>query len=112
MKISKSTWLKVIAVITSMLLLVGCSVPESTDASETNQPIFISKEDSKKNLGFNDFVGSISIYNDDGELYFTFAGLIENKCLKYQHKIYHPMATFECEGHEKKKEEKNGKKHA
>ena len=36
----------------------------------------------------------------------------EHKCLKYQHKIYHPMATFECEGHEKKQEEKNGKKHA
>lgn len=36
----------------------------------------------------------------------------EHKCLKYQHKIYHPMATFECEGHERKKEDKNGKKHA
>lgn len=78
MKISKSTWLKAIAVIISTLLLVGCSVPESTDTSEMDQPLFISKEDSKKNLGFNDFVGSISIYNDDGELYFTFAGLIED----------------------------------
>lgn len=36
----------------------------------------------------------------------------ETKCLKYQHKIYHSMATFECEGYEKRKEDKNGEKHA
>lgn len=85
--------LKALAVILSLCLLVGCTIDKSIDASEVDwreQPLTVNKEDAKKSIG--DFVGSVAVYNDNGELYFVFAGLIED--------LYHEesYATFTFEG--------------